>query len=175
MPPAKLLLIVLFNSGFIYRWKGANKPLLFILHSHSIIIMKFISFIPAILLFILCTTLLVMPGNQLPQSSFFNIPYFDKYVHFGMFAVLAIAFSIPFIKANLDFQLKTSWLFSIMLYLLVYGIAIEFIQKYFIPFRSFDVVDVLFDGLGAATGYIAIWLFLRKKIGPDGNRGRNQN
>jgi len=35
-----------------------------------------------------------------------------------------------------------------------YGIAMEFVQKYFIPFRSFDLGDIIADGIGCAAGYL---------------------
>ena len=36
---------------------------------------------------------------------------------------------------------------------IVYGIAMEIVQKYFIPFRSFDLGDIIADGIGCAAGY----------------------
>ena len=37
---------------------------------------------------------------------------------------------------------------------LVYGIAMEFVQKYFIPNRSFDVGDIIADAAGCALGLV---------------------
>jgi VanZ family protein len=34
-----------------------------------------------------------------------------------------------------------------------YGIAMELVQKYFIPFRSFDLGDILADGIGCIVGF----------------------
>jgi VanZ family protein len=36
---------------------------------------------------------------------------------------------------------------------IVYGIAMEIVQKYFIPFRSFDLGDIIADGIGCVAGY----------------------
>ena len=39
----------------------------------------------------------------------------------------------------------------------------EFIQKYFIPNRSFDVGDIIADGVGSAIGLlISLKLFIKK-------------
>ena len=35
-----------------------------------------------------------------------------------------------------------------------YGIAMEFVQKYFIPFRSFDVGDIVADAAGCGIGLV---------------------
>jgi len=42
----------------------------------------------------------------------------------------------------------------------LYGILMELVQKYFIPFRSFDLGDILADGIGCFAGY----LFAMKKF-----------
>ena len=34
-----------------------------------------------------------------------------------------------------------------------YGIAMEFVQKYFVPFRSFDLGDIIADGVGCLAGF----------------------
>ena len=36
----------------------------------------------------------------------------------------------------------------------VYGIAMEIVQKYFIPFRSFDIGDIIADAIGCVVGYL---------------------
>jgi len=55
----------------------------------------------------------------------------------------------------------------------------EYYQKYFSPGRSFDLADILFDSAGSIAGMVAISIYYAKKydkkIGPDGNQGRNQN
>ncbi len=49
---------------------------------------------------------------------------------------------------------------QIMMAGIVYGIAMEIVQKYFIAFRSFDLGDILADGIGCFAGY----LFAMKKF-----------
>jgi len=44
--------------------------------------------------------------------------------------------------------------FQIMILGFLYGIAMELVQKYFIPFRSFDLGDILADGVGCFIGYL---------------------
>ena len=46
----------------------------------------------------------------------------------------------------------------------LYGIAMEFVQKYFIPFRSFDFGDIIADGIGCVAGYyFSVKKFLQAK------------
>jgi VanZ family protein len=35
-----------------------------------------------------------------------------------------------------------------------FGIAMEFVQKYFIPNRDFDIYDIVADIIGAAGGFL---------------------
>ena len=45
----------------------------------------------------------------------------------------------------------------------VYGIVMEVLQHYFIPFRSFDWGDVVADCVGAIVGYmIATYWYIKK-------------
>ncbi len=131
------------------------------------------SFIPAFCWFVTSFILLVIPGDDLPHSSFFDIPFFDKYVHLGMFSMLTFLFCYPFVSLprSTIFRLFT----TIAVLVIAYGAAMEFVQKYFVPGRSFDLIDMLVDAVGSVLGLITIrWLYI-KKIGPDGNQGRNQN
>jgi len=106
--------------------------------------------------------------------------YADKWVHIAMFAILYYLWSYPFAKSSLTEKRKKTWFLLILASSISYGIMMEFVQKYWIPNRSFEIWDILADGLGSLLGYI-YWLrnFCDeggiKKIGPDGNRDRNQN
>jgi VanZ family protein len=132
-------------------------------------------FVPALVWFVISFTLLVLPGNDLPHNDFFNIPYFDKWVHTGMFFLLSSLFSLPFTQSNFNVRTVREWFVRVAILVIVYGIAMEFVQKYFTVGRSFDVIDIIFDTIGSFLGWSAISIFYGKKIGPDGNRGRNQN
>ena len=48
--------------------------------------------------------------------------------------------------------------FLIFIVACLYGTAMEYVQKYFIPFRDFDLYDILADVGGAAAGYILVGL-----------------
>ena len=39
---------------------------------------------------------------------------------------------------------------------IAYGVGMEIVQKYFIPFRSFDVGDIIADAVGCITGYLVL-------------------
>lgn len=137
--------------------------------------MRVIYFAPAAVWFAISIILLTLPGNDLPQSSLLNLPYFDKFVHLVMFFLLTILFSYPFSKMPAPPAVKAAIFNKVALYVILYGILMEFIQKFFTSARSFDVIDILFDSLGSVSGLLTVRQYALKKIGPNENRGRNQN
>jgi VanZ family protein len=97
--------------------------------------------------FFLSTTLLLLPGSALPQSHFFELPHFDKFIHVLLFAGIAFLCMRAF-----SFRGPLA-IASAILLIILYGIGIEYIQLYFIPFRSFDNKDIAADALGAVLGW----------------------
>lgn len=115
--------------------------------------LKFIYFLPAIIWFFISVFLLLMPGSDIPDSRFFELVYFDKWVHIGMFALLTFFWIFPFLYANRG---------SIILYCFItafwilFGILIEFIQYYFASERSFDLFDIMADAFGCLMALTVI-------------------
>ena len=81
--------------------------------------------------------------------------FFDKWIHAGLFAVLAFLFMMPVCKNNLSKKEKWSFVIKIALAFCVWGITTEFIQKFFIPGRAFDLWDWAADCLGVILALIA--------------------
>ncbi len=107
----------------------------------------------AIVWFLVSTILLTLPGNDFPQENWLEKIWFDKWVHIGMFAIMTWLWCIAIGKGN------RQKFYRIGMTCLLYGVAMEFVQKYFIPNRSFDVGDIIADAAGAIAG---IWYSLRR-------------
>ncbi len=111
-------------------------------------------FIPAIIYFFITLYLFTIPGKQLPSAEWLNFIYADKWVHMGLFCILQITWCWPYTQTSFtSLQLKKTFV-TIALVALLYGIVIEFVQKYYIPNRSFDGFDIVADGLGAGFGCV---------------------
>jgi len=109
---------------------------------------------------IITIVLLCIPGSDLPtDSSFvFQIDGFDKFVHVILFGGIVLLWGFYY-KRTEDRQGQRSILY-IILFSIGLGIAMEFIQLYFIPDRSFDKWDILADS-GGAVLFGTYHLFLR--------------
>lgn len=119
-------------------------------------------FIPGIAWFFLVLFLLCLPGSEFPKEKipWLETIFFDKWVHMGIFCVLAFLWMMPFAKSNLDIQSKLQQITKVFIAASVWGLTTEFIQKYYIPFRSYDLWDWAADSVGA---FVA-WFYWRKKI-----------
>lgn len=81
-------------------------------------------------------------GDNLPKEPL--IPFQDKIVHFGIFAILGFVATAEIKKAS----------YKTLIYCTLFGIAIEIIQS-FLPWRSFEFLDMVFDSIGAGAGILA--------------------
>ena len=122
--------------------------------------MKKTSFFLPILFFIITFILLVLPGNKFPTSKFFAIEGLDKFVHIFLFFILTWLFCRPSIAAKLPSAQKRKWFLSIAFLAIIYGVIMEFVQLYFVPYRSFELADIFVDTLGSLAAYV----FCRYKL-----------
>jgi len=110
----------------------------------------------AIAWFITSIILLTLPGSDFPKEDWLDKIWFDKWVHIGMFALLVILWCLAMrsLKKNISYQntIRLFWIIATLF--LGYGIIMEFIQKNFIPLRSFDIGDIVADAVGCAAGLI---------------------
>ncbi len=122
-----------------------------------------ISFLLAILWFIISVVLLTLPGSDLPQEKWLDMIYFDKWVHIGMFAILAFLWCWALSKWSWKTIRLRSVFLRITLLAIAYGILMEFVQRDFIAGRSFDITDMIADGAGAFFGFFySVWRFIKK-------------
>jgi VanZ family protein len=118
-----------------------------------------ISFAAGIAWFVFITVLLMIP-SKFPEIIEFDLIGTDKLVHLTFFFLLVYLLEKPILKLT-DLPVQ-KWLFYISLFGIFYGIAVEYIQKYFIPNRSFDVGDIIADAVGSIAAYI-VGMVLRKR------------
>ena len=95
----------------------------------------------------LITVLLCMPGTKFPKVQWSDKIFLDKWIHFFLFLVLVFLWCRAY-----NLKTKKTFLFITILSI-VYGIIMELVQQYFIPFRSFDVRDMIANSVGAVAGY----------------------
>ncbi|MDH4090918.1 MAG: VanZ family protein [Cyclobacteriaceae bacterium] len=118
------------------------------------------SFWPAVVGLIVATVLLLLPGQEFPKRDWMSKIYLDKWVHLGLFAMLVALWSLPLISRIDEGSRLRNIFFWIAMGFIAYGIAIEFIQGNFIPYRTFGVDDMIADAVGSGIGF----LFARRQL-----------
>jgi len=123
-----------------------------------------------------------------PPKTFGNAPAMlfhnaDKLVHFLMFYVLAIAIYLDYqrntlnrhcalyaqspentdIKSQIQNREKVYFIVFCWIFPILFGLAIEGVQHFFIPLRQGDLKDWFFDVLGYVLGFFAVKLFYKNK------------
>ena len=115
------------------------------------------SIVPGILWFIAATILLTLPGSALEQkdwlSEILDRIWFDKWVHIGLFAILVFLWCWAILR-KYPREKRKSIFIMITLMGLAYGLGMEFVQKYFIADRSFDIKDIAADAAGCGLGLV---------------------
>lgn len=112
------------------------------------------SFWPAIACFVFSSIAFFLPGSALPDQGWFDKIELDKIVHIALFACMVVLWSIPvFYRPSLLSRLPKV-LILIPFIFFGYSIIVEFVQHFFIPGRSFDLVDILADAIGCLIGFL---------------------
>jgi len=114
------------------------------------------TFLVLIIIFVLC----FLPGNTANEISFFNFPFFDKLVHFGMYFIFSFVLFSD-LRSDTELQKKQILLIILILTLFIGG-SIEIIQNYFIPMRSGDWFDLLADLVGSLI--FILFYHIKKRI-----------
>ena len=93
-------------------------------------------------LFMFILILAIIP----PSEGQIGFPYMDKLIHFFAFLILSVSTLFAF---------QVTRIFQLILLIICFGICIEVIQ-YFIPYRSFEILDIIADIIGALIGFKAL-------------------
>jgi len=118
--------------------------------------------------FVLVFVLLSLPGNDLNDysswiSKIMALPYADKVVHMGLFGSLALSLFFLF-EMLTDARYKTTRAKAIALIIcILYGIGMEYYQKYYVPSRGFEVLDMLADAIGALCA-LPLFAIFKKRL-----------
>jgi VanZ family protein len=120
-------------------------------------------FVPAILWFITSLVLLCLPGSSFPKTSWLAGLHADKVVHIVLFFMLCFLFAHPFRKSALSTGRRKNYFLLVLLSGVVYGTLMEFVQKHWIPNRSFELADIFADTAGCLLAYFfSLWKFAGK-------------
>ncbi len=115
------------------------------------------TFWPGIAWFFIVNILLLIPGSDLPkEDNWMSKLYLDKWVHIGIFAVLAFLFMYPVLKSGKYKHKEAKLILLIAIATIVWGFCTEVMQKYLAIGRSFDWIDLLADSMGVLLALVVV-------------------
>jgi VanZ family protein len=89
------------------------------------------------------------------EIGFFNIPYLDKFTHFGLYFLFMAVIILEHRKSFVN----TRQIIVVALIPVFFGGLMELFQTGFTTTRRADILDIMFNTAGTATA-VCIWLFL---------------
>ena len=105
---------------------------------------------------LLTIVLLCLPGSDIPSSGIFAIKGIDKIVHFTLFGGIVLFWGYYWIGKPGTKEQWRKLMILIALFSIVLGTVLEFLQLCYIPGRTFDLVDILADAIGAVCVYVLL-------------------
>ncbi|MEP0713323.1 VanZ family protein [Algoriphagus sp.] len=106
---------------------------------------------------------MLTPGNNFPDASF---NYQDKLIHFLSFGTLSFLWcGVGVKRANVS-GIQGRVLSNYLIFGVAAGVVLEGAQLY-IPFRSFDYMDMIVNEIGGLTGLLAYFKIPTNRIGLD--------
>lgn len=103
---------------------------------------------------------MLSPGEKIPEIDLFNFQ--DKAVHLISFFIQTYLWTgVGIKKGKTNYKNPSIWR-NFILFGLIFGLGFEFSQQ-FIPNRSFDIVDIVANAIGASLGLLGYlkWPFIK--------------
>ena len=114
---------------------------------------------------LLILTVCLMPGDNLPSSSFLSFKGADKLIHATLYLVLMILVGKDLVTYFSSSYSRNKIFVIAFLYCLFLGVGIEFIQSVFVAGRLGDIFDVLANAIGASMGALILMSQLKRQPG----------
>jgi VanZ family protein len=118
---------------------------------------KLLFFVPAILYYALIFVL-----SSLRVKGQVSLPFLDKGLHLVEFALFGFLLSLGFFL-SFGFSLRAKFVLTLASGILL-G-CLDELHQYFVPERSFEVLDMVADSIGILIGLIAFYYLSRTNRG----------
>ena len=113
------------------------------------------SFVPGIAWWLIVLGLMCTPGKDFPAlGSWTEFIRLDKLIHIAVFGLMVYLFSRPVSIREISVVEKKRTFIKIAIACSIWGLAIEFIQHFWIPGRTMDLFDFVADSLGCFIAYL---------------------
>jgi VanZ family protein len=109
---------------------------------------------PLLFVVISLTFLLLLPGNDLEGSSWWETYKIDKVVHIVTFSILSLSTSITLSKLRVLIDTNYRLMTLILVVCTIFGTILEFLQQELRVGRSVELLDIVADCIGVLLGFV---------------------
>lgn len=109
---------------------------------------------PLLFVVISLTFLLLLPGNDLEGSSWWETYKIDKLVHIVTFSILSLSTSITLSKLRVLIDTNYRLMTLILVVCTIFGTILEFLQQELRVGRSVELLDIVADCIGVLLGFV---------------------
>lgn len=109
---------------------------------------------PLLFVVISLTFLLLLPGNDLEGSSWWETYKIDKVVHIVTFSILSLSTSITLSKLRVLIDTNYRLMTLILVVCTIFGTILEFLQQELRVGRSAELLDIVADCIGVLLGFV---------------------
>lgn len=95
---------------------------------------------------------MLTPGDKFPDANYFNFQ--DKVIHFICFGFLSFLWCGVSINSKISPKPRQRILINYLIFGILAGIILEILQR-FVPFRTFDYMDMIVNEIGGLAGLVA--------------------
>jgi VanZ family protein len=109
---------------------------------------------PLLFVVISLTFLLLLPGNDLEASSWWETYKIDKLVHIVTFSILSLSTSITLSKLRVLIDTNYRLMTLILVVCTIFGTILDFLQQELRVGRSAELLDIVADCVGVLLGFV---------------------
>ncbi len=113
-------------------------------------------FLPALIWGVIIFMIISLPSSALPPTEVYNIPHFDKIVHFTMYAIFGVLMLFGFGRFKRNAEISHKHLIISITTGVFYGILTEFLQHCCFDDRHGNIYDVAANVFGTVFGVVLI-------------------
>jgi VanZ family protein len=109
---------------------------------------------PLLFVVLSLTFLLLLPGNDLEASDWWETYKIDKLVHIVTFSILSLSTSITLSKLRVLIDTNYRLMTLILVVCTIFGTILEFLQQELRVGRSAELLDIVADCIGVLLGFV---------------------
>ena len=105
-----------------------------------------------------------VPGDSIPEFSFWHLLSFDKFAHASVYGILVLLTIVGRSKQYRFSFYRSKIVFRSLIFSITYGILVEIFQAYANTGRHMEFADMIANTIGSLLGVAAFYIIYGKAV-----------